>query len=176
MNLFTENRDLAYWTPFATPLGTGYVASTRVGVCRISLPSETREHFFVWLHRHFQPGDIQPHPAPNMEPIEQIDAFLRGERTRFEFRLDLRGTDFQKATWQALLRIPYGQTTTYRDLAESVKMPRAYQAVGAAVGQNPLLVVVPCHRVLSADGSLTGYAAGTDTKRWLLRHEGALLL
>lgn len=165
-----------YWTPFTTPLGSAYVASTRRGLCRLALPQESREHFFVWLRTHFEPDQILPHPGPNMEIIEQIEAYWRGERTRFEVRLDLAGTPFQQAVWQALLRVPFGKTTTYRALAESVNSPRGYQAVGAAVGSNPLLLVVPCHRVVGSDGALTGYAAGADTKRWLLQHEGAVLL
>jgi len=111
-----------------------------------------------------------------MDCIDQIGEYLAGERTRFEIHLDLRGTDFQLATWDALLRIPYGTTVTYRDLARSMNTPKAYQAVGSAVGQNPMRIVVPCHRVLGSDGSMTGYAAGIGTKQWLLRHEGSLLI
>jgi len=168
--------DMVYWTPFATPLGTAYAASTSKGLCRLSVPEDSREHFFFWLQRHFSQEQIKPHPEPNIEIIRQIDAYWRGERTRFEIRLDLRGTEFQVAVWESILRIPYGHTTTYRELAETVGLPKGYQAVGAAIGQNPTLVVVPCHRVLGSDGALTGYAAGGDTKQWLLQHEGAMLL
>ncbi len=167
---------LAFWTPFTTPLGTAYIASTRKGVCRLTLPLETEAEFFTGLHRHFTPSQIRPHPTLNMEAIDQIDAYWRGERTRFEIRLDVQGTDFQKATWHELLKIPYGSTTTYSTLAEALGTPKGYQAVGAAVGQNPVLLLTPCHRVLGVDGALTGFAAGVETKNWLLRHEGALLI
>ena len=175
-HLFKSSRDLVYWTPFQTALGTSYVASTRSGVCRLSIPNETSEHFFVGLYRHFDPADVHPHPGPNIECIQQVDAYLAGEATRFEFRLDLRGSDFQRQTWDAILRIPYGTTMTYGEMAKKMGVPRAYQAVGAAVGQNPIPIVVPCHRVVGSEGSLTGYACGIETKKWLLRHEGSLLI
>ena len=168
--------DIAYWTAFTSTLGTCYVAGTRKGVCRLAIPNETREHFLVRLYRHFESANVLPHPGPGMDCIDQIGEYLAGERTRFEIHLDLRGTDFQLATWDALLRIPYGTTVTYRDLARSMNTPKAYQAVGSAVGQNPMRIVVPCHRVLGSDGSMTGYAAGIGTKQWLLRHEGSLLI
>jgi O-6-methylguanine DNA methyltransferase len=168
--------DTAYWSAFATPLGVSYVAATSRGICRLSIPNETREHFLVWLYRHFRPEFVVPHPAPSMECIEQVGEYLRGRRTRFEVHLDLMGTDFQRAAWEEILRIPYGTTLSYRDLAKTLGIPKAYQAVGAAVGQNPVPVIVPCHRVLASDGSLTGYIGGIETKQWLLRHEGALLI
>jgi O-6-methylguanine DNA methyltransferase len=168
--------DVVYWTPFTTPLGTAYAASTRRGLCRLTLPEETEAHFTVWLHDHFAPDQIRPHPRPNLDVIEQMDEYWKGARTRFELRLDLRGTPFQRAVWDRLLHIPFGQTATYSELAEAAGAPQGYQAAGAAVGQNPVRLVVPCHRVLSADGGLTGFASGVRSKQWLLRHEGALLL
>ena len=168
--------DIAYWSAFTTPLGTSYVAATNKGVCRVAVPNETREHFFVWLYKHFDVSKVLPHPTPGIECIDQLGEYLAGERTRFEVHLDLRGTEFQLATWDAILRIPYGTTITYRDLARELGIPKAYQAVGGAVGLNPVPVIVPCHRVLGSDGSLTGYLGGVSTKQWLLRHEGALLI
>ena len=168
--------DVVYWTPFTTPLGTAYAASTQKGLCRLTLPEETEAHFTVWLHTHFAPEQIRPHPQPNLDVIEQLDEYWKGVRTRFELRLDLRGTPFQHAVWDRLLHIPFGQTVTYSELAEAAGTPQGYQAAGAAVGQNPVRLVVPCHRVLSADGGLTGFASGIRAKQWLLRHEGALLL
>ncbi len=168
--------DTVYWTPFTTPLGTAYAASTRNGLCCLMLPDETEAHFTVWLHNHFDAENIHPHPEPNLDVIEQLDAYWKGTRTRFELRLDLRGTPFQRAVWDRLLHIPFGKTETYSVLAEAAGAPQGYQAAGAAVGQNPVRLVVPCHRVLGSDGGLTGFASGVRTKQWLLRHEGALLL
>jgi O-6-methylguanine DNA methyltransferase len=168
--------NIAYWSAFTSPLGTCFVAATSQGVCRLAIPGETKEHFFVWLYRHFGTSNVLPHPKPGMDCVDQIGAYLAGERTRFEIHLDLKGTAFQLSAWNAVLHIPYGATTSYRDLAKQIGSPKAYQAVGAAVGQNPVPIIVPCHRVLGSDGSLTGYAAGINTKQWLLRHEGSLLI
>lgn len=169
-------RDIAYWTPFVTPLGEAYVASTAEGLCCLTIPQESREHFFVRLRMWFSHDRILPHPGPNMEAVDQLDAYWRGERTHFDVRLDLRGTPFQVEVWTALLHIPFGKSISYRELAEQVNLPKGFQAVGSAIGQNPVPIIVPCHRVIGVDGALTGYAAGTDTKRWLLQHEGTLLL
>ncbi len=109
------------------------------------------------------------------EAVAQFTASFAGERAHFDLPLDLGyGTDFQQAVWRALLALPRGGTTSYGALSASIGRPKAVRAVGAAVGRNPLSVVVPCHRVIGADGSLTGYAGGLDRKTALLRLEGAL--
>jgi methylated-DNA-[protein]-cysteine S-methyltransferase len=109
------------------------------------------------------------------EAAAQLQQYLRGERQHFDLPLDLAGgTGFQQAVWQALLRIPPGRTTSYGALGREIGRPAAVRAVGAAVGRNPLSLVVPCHRVLGGDGSLTGYAGGLERKAALLRLEGAL--
>lgn len=105
------------------------------------------------------------------EVCAQLDAYLQGERTVFELRLAPRGTEFQRRVWQALAAIPYGKTTTYAEIARSIGKPKAARAVGAANRKNPLSIVVPCHRVVGADGSLTGYAGGLASKRRLLELE-----
>ncbi len=107
----------------------------------------------------------------------QLREYFRGARTRFDLPLDLgMGTEFQRAVWQHIAAIPYGQTATYLEIARLMSRPVSQRAVGRAVANNPLMIVVPCHRVLSADGRLTGYAGGLQAKEWLLRHEGALIL
>lgn len=171
-----ETGERVYWTPFTTPLGTGYVASSELGVCRITVPELRREHFFAGLYDRFGAEAVRPDPLRNVDPVEQLEEYWEGRRTRFEFRLDFRGTAFQEDVWRALLEIPYGETRSYRQLAAEIGRPNGYQAVGGAVKANPLMLVVPCHRVIGRDGSLTGYAGGVDVKQWLLRHEGALLL
>lgn len=102
---------------------------------------------------------------------EQLDAYFAGRLTVFDLPLAPVGTDFQRDVWRALCTVPYGQTTTYAQLAQALGRPRAFHPVGAAVGRNPISVVVPCHRALGSDGSLTGYAGGLARKRWLLDHE-----
>jgi methylated-DNA-[protein]-cysteine S-methyltransferase len=102
---------------------------------------------------------------------EQLAAYFAGRLTSFELPLAPRGTPFQQQVWQALTRIPYGQTTTDGTIPHQLGRPAASRAVGAAVGQNPISIVIPCHRVVGSQGSLTGYAGGLDRKRWLLEHE-----
>ena len=103
---------------------------------------------------------------------QQINAYFRGELQKFTFPLDLVGTAFQKKCWNALLRIPYGKTCSYADIAQKVGSPRAFRAVGQANHNNPIAIVVPCHRVVTASGILGGYGGGLSTKEKLLRLEG----
>ena len=104
----------------------------------------------------------------------QLDEYFAGRRTRFELPLSPLGTPFQRRVWAALAEIPYGRTISYLELARSVGDERAVRAVGGANGKNPLPIVLPCHRVIGADGSLTGFGGGIERKRWLLEHEGAI--
>ena len=109
-----------------------------------------------------------------LRPYEmQLEAYFRGELREFTCKLDLIGTQFQKDCWHALLRIPYGQTCSYADIARAIGRPNAFRAVGQANHDNPLAIIVPCHRVLGANGTLTGYGGGLNTKERLLRLEGA---
>jgi methylated-DNA-[protein]-cysteine S-methyltransferase len=103
--------------------------------------------------------------------VSQLEEYFAGRRTEFDLPLDLVGTNFQIACWLALDEIPYGETRTYGEQATSVGRPTATRAVGAANGRNPVSIVLPCHRVIGADGSLTGFGGGLDAKRWLLDHE-----
>lgn len=100
-----------------------------------------------------------------------MEEYFHGARKSFDVPYLLRGTAFQKNVWQALCRIPYGQTRSYRDIAESVGTPKACRAVGMANHRNPLMLLIPCHRVIGADGSLTGYAGGIELKQFLLQLE-----
>lgn len=131
---------------------------------------------------HFYKGTMPP-PGPDEIWVEsrerllpyvlQLESYLRGELRSFTCELDLVGTDFQKDCWQALLRIPYGATCSYADIARAIGRPHAFRAVGQANHDNPIAIIVPCHRVLGANGTLTGYGGGLTTKERLLRLEGA---
>lgn len=114
------------------------------------------------------------HPVLD-EAIRELAEYFAGHRTWFTVALDPRGTDFQREVWRALLTIPFGETAGYGEIGRSIGRPQAARAVGAANGRNPLSIVVPCHRVVGADGSLTGFAGGLDAKRHLLEHERAVL-
>jgi methylated-DNA-[protein]-cysteine S-methyltransferase len=105
------------------------------------------------------------------EAARQLSEYFAGERTEFELPLRPIGTDFQQKVWRALCDIPFGQTWSYGELAEHIGSPTASRAVGLANGRNPISIVIPCHRVIGANGSMTGYGGGIDRKRWLLLHE-----
>lgn len=113
------------------------------------------------------PGKMAPY-------VNELEEYFAGKRREFSFPLDLRGTDFQRACWRALLAIPYGETRTYGDIARAVGKANAFRAVGMANNRNPIAIVVPCHRVIASDGTLCGYGGGLDVKRKLLELEGAL--
>lgn len=113
-------------------------------------------------------------PAPNpltQMAVEQLEEYFSGQRTDFDLPLAPIGTAFQQRVWQRLCMINYGDTCSYTDIANAINKPKAVRAVGAANGRNPLTIVVPCHRVVGRDGSLTGYAFGIQRKAWLLKHE-----
>ena len=105
----------------------------------------------------------------------ELDEYFAGTRQRFSVKIDARGTDFQRAVWRELLKIGFGRTSTYGALAAAIGKPNAARAVGAAVGANPISIVVPCHRIVGHDGALTGFGGGIDRKTKLLQLEGALL-
>ncbi|MDE0497850.1 MAG: methylated-DNA--[protein]-cysteine S-methyltransferase [Acidimicrobiaceae bacterium] len=108
------------------------------------------------------------------QAAHELSEYFDGDRTSFDVPLDLRGTPFQEAAWRALGDIPYGSTRSYGEQAALVGRPRAVRAIGQANGRNPVPIVLPCHRVIGADGSLTGFGGGLDLKTQLLQHEGAL--
>ncbi|MET9620678.1 MULTISPECIES: methylated-DNA--[protein]-cysteine S-methyltransferase [unclassified Streptomyces] len=123
--------------------------------------------------RHRPPEETfgEPDPRPFGEAIRQLDAYFAGELTEFDLPLRLDGTEFQLRVWEQLRRIPYGETRTYGELAEALGSPGASRAVGLANGKNPVTIIVPCHRVIGAGGSLTGYGGGLSRKQRLLAFE-----
>ncbi len=153
-----------------SPLGPLRLVASAAGLAGVwfvdhQRHAPTTEQVLAW------PVAAAGHPV--LEPAaRQLQAYFQGQRQRFDLPLDLaQGTPFQREVWQALCAIPFGQTYSYGELAQTIGRPKAVRAVGAAVGRNPLSIVVPCHRVLGGDGSLTGYAGGLDRKRALLRLE-----
>ncbi|MEB4210642.1 methylated-DNA--[protein]-cysteine S-methyltransferase [Mycobacterium sp. 94-17] len=116
-------------------------------------------------------SDWMPNPRAFGAAVEQLGAYFAGERIDFDLEFDLRGSDFQRRVWEALLTIPYGETRSYGQIAHQIGAPGSARAVGLANGHNPIAIVVPCHRVIGANGSLTGYGGGLDRKRTLLDME-----
>ncbi|HEV7550415.1 MAG TPA: methylated-DNA--[protein]-cysteine S-methyltransferase [Candidatus Angelobacter sp.] len=126
-----------------------------------TLPPAAKDEVWIQSPEHLRPYELQ------------LDAYFRGELRAFTCELDFTGTQFQKDCWQALLRIPYGETCSYGDIANAIGRPNAFRAVGQANHDNPIAIIIPCHRVLGANGTLTGYGGGLTTKEKLLRLEGA---
>jgi methylated-DNA-[protein]-cysteine S-methyltransferase len=116
-------------------------------------------------------ADWSPDPGAFGGAVAQLEEYFAGELTDFDVELDLRGTEFQRRVWKALLTIPFGETRSYGEIAEQIGAPGAARAVGLANGHNPIAIVVPCHRVIGANGSLTGFGGGLDRKRSLLELE-----
>ena len=132
------------------------------------------------IRRVYLPGRPIPRVASRPTPLlkgaeEQLMEYLAGERKAFDLPLAPQGTPFQQRVWRALQEIPYGQTRSYREIAQTVDSPRGFRAVGMANHRNPIPIFIPCHRVVGADGSLTGYAGGLELKRQLLGLEGICL-
>ena len=151
-----------------TPLGPIWLAFTERGLAALEFAGEGPVSLL--------PDDsIPPHLRPIMAAVRQeLTAYFNGVPTDFAaLTLDPRGTPFQLRVWQELRRIPWGQTISYAELARRVSNPKASRAVGQANAVNPIPLIVPCHRVIAADGGLGGYSSGLDRKGWLLRHEGA---
>lgn len=160
------------WRRIDSPLGPILLAASRQGLAGAWFVERQRDtpdalERANWL-------EAPDHPVLR-QAATQLAEYFDGRRQHFDLPLDLtHGTVFQQAVWQALLVIPFGKTISYGELARRIGRPKAVRALGAAVGRNPVSVVVPCHRVIGADGSLTGYAGGLDRKTALLRTEGVL--
>lgn len=141
------------------------------GLCYLSL-GDDRDGLERHVHRYFGEAEVVEDAQAFASDAEQLRAYLEGEGRGLAIDLDLRGTSFQVAVWRALLRLPYGTTATYGEVARAVRMPRAARAVGQAVHVNPVAIVVPCHRVVASGGRIGGYGGGLAIKRRLLDLEG----
>ena len=156
-----------------TPVGVLRVAASEDSVLSVELPRRRSEPALErWLRRHI------PHaaePAVLHTALAQLREYFAGKRRDFDVPVDPAGTDFQRQVWDAIAAIPFGETTSYGKIAAALGRPSLARVVGAAVGANPIPIIIPCHRVIGADNSLTGYGGGLRMKIWLLRHEGVLL-
>jgi methylated-DNA-[protein]-cysteine S-methyltransferase len=162
-----------YTAEFESPVGVLRVASTERGLAHLQLPRASGRGLVGWALRHAPGAATREAYARNRAAIRQLLDYLEGKRTSFELELDLRATPFQRAVYQAIQRIPYGETRSYAQVARDAGRPRALRAAGAASGANPLPLVIPCHRVISGDGHLRGYAGGVRLQRKLLAMERA---
>ncbi len=152
-----------------------YIASTDIGVLYITLGNESFDDFAHAVRKKVKDA-VLTKASPHLEACtRQLDEYFAKERTQFSLELDLRGTPFQISVWQALQNIPYGMTWTYSQVARSIGKQAGFRAVGSAIGKNPISIIIPCHRVIGKDGSLTGYAGGLTLKQELLQTEGVSL-
>ena len=143
-----------------TPLGTAKIKGDENGISVISI---------------LQEGEISTTiPLELREAVTQLNDYFYGKRTQFTFLINPKGTDFQQKVWKNLLTIPFGKTISYLDLSKKLGDVKAIRAVASANGKNPLWIVIPCHRVIGTDGSLTGYAGGLWRKKWLIEHENPI--
>jgi methylated-DNA-[protein]-cysteine S-methyltransferase len=162
---------------------TSFTAQTRIStpLGPLTLAATTRGLALAWFdgqkHRsETVDAPVNAQHAHLAQAAREFAEYFAGQRKVFDVPLDPQGTDFQEAVWQLLLKVPLGQLSTYGALAEQLGKPSASRAVGAAVGRNPIGIIVPCHRIVGRDGSLTGYAGGLHRKEALLQLEGALLI
>jgi len=140
-----------------TPLGIAKIVGDEIGISVISVSDEEESSKTI--------------PIVLQEAVSQLNDYFEGKRTDFTFKLNPSGTEFQQKVWRELLEIPFGKTISYLELSKKLDDVKAIRAVASANGKNPLWIVVPCHRVIATDGSLTGYAGGLWRKKWLLEHE-----
>jgi O-6-methylguanine DNA methyltransferase len=151
-----------------SPVGPLFLAASTKGLVRLEFEARVQK----LNDNTTQLRESKPALAPY---LRELNDYFAGKRREFRLPLDLRGTGFQLACWHALLEIPYGETRSYRDIAQAIGHPHAYRAVGMSNNRNPIAIVVPCHRVIAASGSLCGYGGGLDIKRKLLDLEQASL-
>ena len=160
-------------TRFDSPIGELTLASTEKGLAYLGLPRANGRGFAGWHRRHAQKEEVADGSELNRCAMGQVMEFLDGKRQSFDLELDLRATPFQLSVYQVLDEIPYGEAISYAEVARRLGRPSAVRAVGAANGSNPIPLIVPCHRVVAADGQLHGYAGGVDLKARLLAMESA---
>ena len=145
-------------TYYKTPIGTAKIAGDENGVSSVSVLDEAIETSKVI-------------PTCLQDCVKQLDEYFKGKRTDFNLKLNPQGTEFQQKVWNELLNVPYGKTSTYLEQTKKIGDVKAIRAVASANGKNPIWIIIPCHRIIGSDGSLTGYAGGIWRKKWLLEHE-----
>ncbi|RXT02809.1 methylated-DNA--[protein]-cysteine S-methyltransferase [Ammoniphilus sp. CFH 90114] len=161
-----------YWTLLLYEGWSIYLAATTKGLCYVGSQNKPFEEFNQWVEKHFAKSALIEDEERLQPYVNEFKEYLRGDRKHFTLPFDFRGTPFQMEVWNALCQIPYGQTKSYSDIAASIQKPKAVRAIGSAIGANPILITVPCHRVIGKNGTLTGYRGGLEMKKQLLQLEG----
>lgn len=156
--------NMIYYTEHQSPLGSLLLAASECGLCGVYF----QEHKYFNGPQGWRQDRLHPHVQ---NAARQLDEYFAGQRSVFDIPLDLHGTSFQQAVWDALRVLPFGGTTSYQAIAQRIAKPKAVRAAGMAIGRNPVSIIVPCHRVLTTSGTLSGYAGGLARKQYLLAHE-----
>ena len=145
-------------TYYKSPIGTAKIVGDETGIISVSV-----------IDDQIETSTVIPKNLQNC--VQQLNEYFKGDRTEFDLKLNPQGTDFQKRVWNELLNVPYGKTRSYLEQSKKLGDPKAIRAVASANGKNPIWIIIPCHRIIGSDGSLTGYAGGLWRKKWLLEHE-----
>lgn len=161
---------MIYFTVYESPIQTLRLVSD--GRSLIGLYMMSEKHLQTPQRDGIEDESVAPFP----ETKQQLTAYFAGTLTAFDLPIQMQGTVFQQRVWESLKTIPYGATMSYGELAQQIRQPKASRAVGLANGRNPVSIVVPCHRVIGANGKLTGYGGGIERKQWLLNHERLILM
>lgn len=166
-----NNEKAVYWTRLEHEQWQLYIAATTEGLCYVGPHDREFDELETWVQKCL-PNALLIENRSKLHPYaDEIIHYLTGDLTTFTCLLDLHGTPFQLSVWQALQQITYGETVSYTDIAVKIEKPSAVRAVGTAIGKNPILIIVPCHRVLAKSGALAGFRGGLDMKQQLLRLE-----
>lgn len=168
---FTSHKQTVFWTSFTCEPGHILAAATAQGLCYVGSPGGRLEDLNDWIEKHVPNHHLIRDEVSMHDYVGQFDEYFRGRRTSFTFPLALYGTPFQMSVWATLQKIPFGQSRSYTDVALDMQKPKSVRAIAAAIGANPLLIAVPCHRVIGKSGALTGYRGGLDMKARLLTLE-----
>ncbi|RAV22969.1 methylated-DNA--[protein]-cysteine S-methyltransferase [Paenibacillus contaminans] len=160
-----------YWSLLELEAWSMHIAAVDEGLCFVGSQNKSYEELAEWATSRLPGSTLIRDDEKLRSYAAELVEYLQGERESFTFPFSLHGTPFQEAVWDALCAIPYGQTKSYSDIANHIKKPAAVRAVGAAIGANPVLISVPCHRVIGKNGALTGYRGGMDMKTKLLQLE-----
>lgn len=160
-----------YWSILSYEGWNLHIAATEKGLCFVGSQNQSFDELTIWARKRYPEHSLIRDDDKLLNYQKELILYLQGELEQFTLPLDYKGTPFQEAVWNALCEIPYGQTRSYSDIAHHIHKPNSVRAVGTAIGANPILITVPCHRVIGKNGKLTGYRGGIDMKTSLLTLE-----
>lgn len=161
-----------YWTNFKYNNIQFTLAATDEGLCFTGALNKDESELMEWAGKYFKGSEVKEDAEKVALYVQAFHEYFNGKRLHFDLPIYYRGTAFQESIWRVLQDIPYGETCSYSDIAQRIGNPKAVRAVGGAIGANPVMIVVPCHRVIGKNGSLTGFRGGLELKRLLLAIEG----